>query len=42
MIQFKNLSLRRGAKLLFEQASLQVHPGQKVGITGANGTGKSS
>ena len=42
MIQFKNLSLRRGAKLLFEQASLQVHPGQNVGITGANGTGKSS
>ena len=42
MIQFKNLSLRRGAKLLFEQASFQIHPGQKVGITGANGTGKSS
>ena len=42
MLQFKNLSLRRGAKLLFEQANFQVHPGQKVGITGANGTGKSS
>ena len=42
MIQFKNLSLRRGAKLLFEQTSFQVHPRQKVGITGANGTGKSS
>ena len=42
MLQFKNLTLRRGLKLLFEQASFQVHPGQKVGITGANGTGKSS
>lgn len=42
MLQFKNLTLRRGLKLLFEQASLQVHPGQKIGITGANGTGKSS
>ncbi|MDH5712035.1 MAG: ATP-binding cassette domain-containing protein, partial [Gammaproteobacteria bacterium] len=42
MLQFKNLSLRRGAKLLFEQANFQVHPDQKVGITGANGTGKSS
>lgn len=42
MIQFKDLSLRRGAKLLFEQTSFQVHPGQNVGITGANGTGKSS
>jgi len=27
---------------LFEQASCSIHPGQKVGITGANGTGKSS
>ena len=42
MLQFKNLTLRRGLKLLFEQAAFQVHPGQKVGITGANGTGKSS
>lgn len=42
MLQFNNLSLRRGAKLLFQNAGLQIHPGQKVGITGANGTGKSS
>ncbi|MDT8386007.1 MAG: ATP-binding cassette domain-containing protein [Thiogranum sp.] len=42
MLQFDNLSLRRGPRLLFEQASLQIHPGQKVGVTGANGSGKSS
>jgi len=42
MLKFTNLSLRRGTKLLFEDASFTVHPGQKVGITGANGTGKSS
>jgi ATP-binding cassette subfamily F protein 3 len=42
MLQFRNLSLRRGSLLLFEQASLQIHPGQRVGVTGANGTGKSS
>ncbi|MDH5502178.1 MAG: ATP-binding cassette domain-containing protein, partial [Gammaproteobacteria bacterium] len=42
MIQFTQLALRRGAKLLLEEVSLQVHPGQKVGITGANGSGKSS
>jgi ATP-binding cassette subfamily F protein 3 len=42
MLQFDNLALRRGPRLLFENASLQIHPGWKVGITGANGTGKSS
>lgn len=42
MLHFQSLSLRRGNKLLFEDASFQIHPGQKAGITGANGTGKSS
>ena len=42
MLQFSHLTLRRGHKLLFENASFQIHPGQKVGVTGANGTGKSS
>jgi ATP-binding cassette subfamily F protein 3 len=42
MLQFDNVSLRRGPRLLFERATFQIHPGQKVGLTGANGTGKSS
>ncbi len=42
MLQFDNLALRRGPRLLIENATLQIHPGWKVGITGANGTGKSS
>ena len=42
MIQFDNLSIRRGENLLFDRASFQIHPGQKVGLTGANGCGKSS
>lgn len=42
MIQFDNLSIRRGETLLFDQASFQIHPGQKVGLTGSNGCGKSS
>ncbi len=42
MLQFTSLTLRRGLKLLFEDATLQIHPGQKVGLTGANGCGKSS
>ena len=42
MIKFSNLALRRSSHLLFGDASFQVHPGQKIGITGANGCGKSS
>ncbi|MGB5396788.1 MAG: ATP-binding cassette domain-containing protein [Gammaproteobacteria bacterium] len=42
MLQFTSLSLRRGPRLLFENTSFQIHPGQKAGLTGANGTGKSS
>jgi len=42
MLQFDHLTLRRGPRLLFENASLQIHPGWKLGVTGANGTGKSS
>ena len=42
MLQFDNLTLRRGTRLLIDNATLQIHPGWKVGVTGANGTGKSS
>jgi ATP-binding cassette subfamily F protein 3 len=42
MLQFSQLSIRRGVDLLFEGATFNIHPGQKVGLTGANGTGKSS
>ena len=42
MLNFKNISLHRGNKLLFSGASFTIHKGQKVGLTGANGVGKSS
>ncbi|SMF96004.1 ATP-binding cassette, subfamily F, member 3 [Methylomagnum ishizawai] len=42
MINFKAVALRRGQRLLFENASFTIHKGEKVGITGANGAGKSS
>jgi ATP-binding cassette, subfamily F, member 3 len=42
LIQFKNITIARGVKVLIEAASLQLHPGHKVGLTGANGAGKSS
>ncbi len=42
MLQLTDLSLRRGPRLLLAQASLTIYPGQKVGLVGPNGCGKSS
>ncbi len=42
MLNFKNIALRRGVRVLFDHASFTIHKGQKVGFTGANGAGKSS
>lgn len=42
MITLTNISLTRGLKTLLEETSLTIHPGQKVGIVGKNGCGKSS
>ena len=42
MIQFEQVSLRRGGRVLFQKASMQLHPGWKIGLTGVNGAGKST
>ncbi|WP_178055105.1 ATP-binding cassette domain-containing protein [Methylophilus methylotrophus] len=42
MIQFKQLTFSRAGKTLVENASFQLHPGHRVGLTGANGVGKST
>ena len=42
MLQLKDLSFRRGPNRLLEGATLTIYPGQKVGLVGANGCGKSS
>ena len=42
MLKFSDLSLRRSTTLLFEAVDFKVYPGQRLGITGANGCGKSS
>ena len=42
MLNFKNIAIRRGNRLLFSGASFTIHKGQKIGLTGANGAGKSS
>jgi ATP-binding cassette, subfamily F, member 3 len=42
MLRFTDLTLRRGPRILFHGADFSLHPGWRVGLTGANGTGKSS
>ena len=42
MIVLSDVTLRRGSQKLLSDISISIHPGYKVGLTGANGTGKSS
>ena len=42
MLVFNDVTLRRSGTPLVEHASLRIHAGDKVGVTGANGSGKSS
>ena len=42
MIRFQNVSLMRGTKPLLVNADLSLNPGDKIGLIGANGAGKSS
>ncbi|MDP2640726.1 MAG: ATP-binding cassette domain-containing protein, partial [Betaproteobacteria bacterium] len=42
MITLRQLRLARGSKLLLEGADLTLHAGQKIGVVGPNGCGKSS
>jgi ATP-binding cassette subfamily F protein 3 len=42
MITLKNVTLRRSAKVLLDSTSVTLNPGEKVGLVGRNGAGKSS
>jgi ATP-binding cassette, subfamily F, member 3 len=42
MIRFQQVSLMRGIKPLLEQVDVTLNPGDKIGLIGANGAGKSS
>ncbi|WP_075258257.1 ATP-binding cassette domain-containing protein [Herbaspirillum camelliae] len=42
MIRFQQVSLQRGVKPLLENVDLTLNPGDKIGLIGANGAGKSS
>nr|VFK58727.1 MAG: ATP-binding cassette, subfamily F, member 3 [Candidatus Kentron sp. TUN] len=42
MLQLEDITLLRDARTLLEKANLTIHPGQRVGVIGRNGCGKSS
>ena len=42
MIVLRDVTLRRGVKEVLRQASVTLHPGEKIGLVGRNGAGKSS
>jgi ATP-binding cassette subfamily F protein 3 len=42
MITLRNITLRRGAKVVLQNAGVTLQPGEKVGLIGRNGAGKSS
>jgi ATP-binding cassette, subfamily F, member 3 len=42
MITLRNITLRRGVKVVLKDASVTMQPGEKVGLIGRNGAGKSS
>ncbi len=42
MITLKNVTLRRGAKVVLDSVSATINPGENVGLVGRNGAGKSS
>ena len=42
MIEINDITVRIGSKVLLEHASAHISDGQKVGLVGANGCGKST
>ena len=42
MITLKNITLRRGARVLLDDASCTINPGERIGLVGRNGAGKST
>jgi ATP-binding cassette subfamily F protein 3 len=42
MIRLSQLTLRRGTKILLEGADVALNPGDRIGLIGANGSGKTS
>jgi ATPase subunit of ABC transporter with duplicated ATPase domains len=42
MLSVSNVSMRYGAKILFDEVSVALTPGKRYGLTGPNGAGKST
>jgi ATPase subunit of ABC transporter with duplicated ATPase domains len=42
MVDFTNVTRQHGAQVLFVDASFKVNPGEKVGLVGPNGSGKTT
>ena len=42
MLELRDVRLRRGAAVLFDRANMTIFRGDKIGIVGRNGCGKSS
>jgi len=42
MITLRNLTLRRGVKVVLDSATVTLNPGERIGLVGRNGAGKSS
>jgi ATP-binding cassette subfamily F protein 3 len=42
MLSLNNISFEFGGRYLFDEATWQINPGEKIGLIGANGTGKST